>query len=94
MTVASKRHLSALHELPCVVCLNVHGRKCNAQEAHHVEAARGSWSDFATVPLCGACHDLLHAMHRRAYYRAFKLDDVKLMAWTIELLWKHDKIAA
>lgn len=86
MSAAAKRHLSKIHTLPCVVCLNCYGQRKNADEAHHLEAYRGDHSDFATVPLCKDCHDSLHAQHRRAFYNAHKLDDVKLMAWTVQLL--------
>ncbi len=86
MTAATKRHLSIVHTLPCVIHLNCYGQKVNAEEAHHLEFVRGEHSDFATIPVCESCHDELHEMRRRAFYRAHKLDDVKLLAWTIELL--------
>jgi len=91
MSAASKRWLSLLHRLPCVVCLNAYGITRRADEAHHIESVRGDHSDFAAVPLCKACHDGLHHSRRRAFYRAHKLDDVKLLAWTAKeverLLW-------
>ena len=92
MTAASKRYLGLIHRLPCVVCLNCYGWNRNAHEAHHIEFVRGEHSDFATIPLCGSCHADLHKDRRRAFYRAHKLDDVKLLAWTAEqlakLLWE------
>lgn len=99
MSSAGKRYISLLHQLPCVVCLNCYGREKNAEEAHHLEAVRGDHSDFATVPLCRQCHGELHECRRRAFYRAHKLDDVKLLAWTAEqlerLLWSTgQRIAA
>ena len=99
MTVASKRYLSLIHKLPCVVCLNSYGRYKAGEEAHHIEFVRGEHSDFATVPLCGSCHDEMHASRRRAFYRAHKLDDVKLLAFTTreleKLLWQRgQRIAA
>lgn len=86
VTVASKKHLAVVHTLPCVVHLNCYGEKKNADEAHHLEFVRGVHSDFATIPVCESCHDELHEMRRRAFYRAHKLSDVKLLAWTIRLL--------
>lgn len=82
----ARRHLAKLHSLPCVVCLNCYGRRVNAEEAHHLEFVRGSHSDYATIPACKECHDELHHLRRRAFYRAHKIDDVKLLAWTIKLL--------
>jgi len=86
MSAASKRHLATIHTLPCVVHLKCYGRRVRADEAHHLEFVRGEHSAFATVPACKSCHDELHKLRRRAFYRAHKLDDVKLLAWTIELL--------
>jgi len=81
-----QRHLSIIHTLLCVVCLNCEGKKYRAEEAHHIESVRGDHSDFATVPLCAHCHKLLHGMSRAGFYRMYKLDDVKLLAWTIREL--------
>lgn len=99
MSAASKRWLGLIHRLPCVVCLNAYGKRVGAVEAHHLEHVRGEHSDFATVPLCDPCHDELHDSRRRAFYRAHKLDDVKLLAWTAreveKLLWETGlKVAA
>lgn len=88
MTAASKRYLGLIHRLPCVVHLKRYGEHIQADEAHHLEFVRGEHSDFATVPLCKACHNGMHHMHRRSFYRAHKLDDVKLLAWTAEQLEK------
>ena len=86
MATRSKRHLAKIHTLPCVVCANCYGRSVKAEEAHHLESVRGTHSDFATVPLCHDCHAQLHGASRRGFYLAHKLDDVKMLAWTIELL--------
>lgn len=92
MSAASKRYLGLIHRLPCVVCLYAYGRRVRAAEAHHLEHVRGEHSDFATIPLCHACHEGLHQSRRRAFYLAHKLDDIKLLAWTVEqleaLLWR------
>lgn len=85
-TKAKRLHLAKIHTLPCIVCLNCYGKSKRAEEAHHIEAYRGDHSDYATVPLCKSCHDELHRRHRRAFYLAHNLDDVKMLAWTIELL--------
>mgnify|MGYP001439509447 CR=1 FL=1 len=87
--MSPKDYLGVIHTLPCVVCLNCYGRRTRAQEAHHLEAYRGPHSDFATIPMCKSCHDDLHQRHRRAFYSAHNLDDVKLMAWTIKLLMEQ-----
>ena len=86
MSAAGRRHLARIHMLPCVAHLNCYGQTVNFDEAHHIEFVRGEHSDFATIPACKSCHDELHERRRRAFYRAHKLDDNKLLAWTIELL--------
>lgn len=85
MTVASKFWLDLIHALPCVIHLKAYGERVFADEAHHLEFVRGDHSAFATIPVCKGCHDELHQLRRRAFYRAHKLDDVKLLAWTNEL---------
>jgi hypothetical protein len=91
VSAASKRWLDLIHRLPCVVHLNCYGQRLPSEESHHLEFVRGEHSDFATVPLCKSCHDAMHAYRRRAFYRAHKLDDVRLLAWTSReverLLW-------
>jgi hypothetical protein len=82
----AERHLARIHALPCVICLNCKGERVNAAEAHHLEAYRGEHSAWATVPLCKACHSLLHTMHRKPFYALYNIDDTKLLAWTIKLL--------
>jgi hypothetical protein len=96
MSAASKRYLSLIHTLRCVVHWFCYGQLRNADEAHHLEFVRGDHSDFATVPVCGSCHDELHESRRRAFYRAHKLDDVKLLAWTAQLIQEQRemKVAA
>lgn len=85
-----REYLAHVHTLHCVVCLNCYGKYRPAQEAHHLEASRGEHSDWAVAPLCHDCHTELHGQHRRAFYRAHKLDDTKLLAWTIKQLMSQD----
>ena len=85
MSAAGSRYMGLIHELPCVVHWGCYGTLRNCDEAHHLEFDRGPHSDFATVPTCEECHHGLHKAHRRAFYRAHKLDDVKLLAWTNQL---------
>ena len=84
-----REYLSLLHELNCVVCLNCYGKNRPATEAHHIESVRGDHSDFAAVPLCRDCHVELHAASRRAFNLRHKVDEIKLLAWTVELVINH-----
>lgn len=93
MTSATERHKKRIRSLPCVVCLHCYGKRKKADESHHVEAYRGDHSDWATVPLCKSCHDHLHAAHRKPFYLMHNIDDIKLLAWTVQLLME-DKSAS
>jgi len=88
--VNGREYLSLLHELHCVVCLKCYGKYRPATEAHHLESIRGDHSDFAAVPLCGDCHAELHSARRRAFNLRHKVDEIKLLAWTVELVVNHD----
>lgn len=79
-----REHLALIHTLPCIVHLKCYGQNVNADEAHHLEFVRGDHSARATIPLCETCHEGMHEKRRRSFYRAHKLDDCKLLAWTIE----------
>lgn len=89
MSAAGKTYLALLHDLPCVVCWFSYAHHVRSDEAHHLESVRGEHSDFATVPLCKECHDTLHRRSRKAFYRSHKLDDVKMLAHTAELVQEH-----
>lgn len=86
MSAAGGRYLALIHTLPCIVCLRCYGRVVKADEAHHLEFVRGEHSDHASIPACKSCHDELHESRRRPFYLAHKLSDVKLLAWTAELV--------
>ena len=86
----SHAHLARIHTLNCAVCRFCYGKYRPAQDAHHVEAVRGAHSDWAVVPLCRQCHGELHESRRRAFYSAHKLDDVKLLAYTIKMLMEQE----
>lgn len=82
----SADYLARIHTLPCIIHLRCYGQRIAADEAHHLEFVRGAHSDYATVPLCRGCHIEMHQRRRRAFYRAHKINDVKLLAWTVREL--------
>ena len=85
-----REYLSLLHDLNCVICLECYGKHRPAQEAHHLESIRSGHSDYAAIPLCHECHSGLHGARRRAFYLAHKVDEIKLLAWTIKQVVNHD----
>jgi hypothetical protein len=57
-SMACKRHMAAVAELPCVIC------GARPVQVHHCISGRYAQrraSDFDTIPLCRGCHDELHA---------------------------------
>lgn len=62
MTVASKRHMNEVAQLPCLVCWRVSGTKTQS-ELHHIAVGSGQRSDFAVAPLCVEHHRGASGLH-------------------------------
>jgi hypothetical protein len=73
-------------ELPCVLCGT---EPC---EVHHLREGQGMSqraSNFLTIPLCPGCHRGPSGIHGdRSLMRIQKLDELDLLALTIEALAK------
>jgi hypothetical protein len=83
----SKRHLTRVRSLSCVLCANL-GLGQSPAEVHHVfdTAAR---SDYLTVALCPEHHrgpSGFHGLGQRAFERRYKVSEAQLLAWTIATL--------
>ncbi len=91
MSAASKRHLTRVAALGCILCRHLDRGETPA-EIHHLREGQGAaqrGSDFTAVPLCPACHrgaDGLHGLGVRGFQRRYKLDELDLLAMTIEAL--------
>ncbi len=84
MSAAGKRHMGRVAALPCACC-GAHG-----VHVHHIREGQGMSqraSDFLTVPLCPECHTGPNGLHgNRSLMRIRKLDELDLLAMTIEAL--------
>lgn len=84
MSAAGKRHMGRVAALPCACC-GAHG-----VQVHHIRAGQGMSqraSDFLTVPLCPDCHTGPNGLHgNRSLMRIYKLDELDMLAATIERL--------
>ena len=84
MTKNESRYLSRVAELPCVLCGD------QPVEIHHLRSGQGMAQRAAhwlCMPLCPTCHRGTHGVHGdRQLLKAQKLDEVDLLARTIEAL--------
>ena len=85
-------HLERVSGLPCVICYFKLGKKTYGCEAHHTGDAEER-DDHAACPLCNEHHQGptgIHGMHRRPFYRFWKITNQWLLARTNELLEKFN----
>ena len=77
-------HMGKVAELPCACCgtTGVH--------VHHIREGQGMGeraSHFLTIPLCPDCHTGPNGIHgNKSYMRIRKLDELDMLATTIEAL--------
>lgn len=81
-TAAEARHIERIKAMPCGVCGHP------APSVAH-EPEQGLW--FAAIPLCEDCHVGEHnGWHRRkAIWNVLKLDEMKVLAATVEKLMEQ-----
>ena len=84
MTQAERAHLEQIAALPCACCGD------EPVQVHHIREGQGMSQRAAhwlAVPLCPECHTGPHGLHGdRALLRIRKLEELDLLAWTIEQL--------
>ncbi len=74
--------------LGCIVCRAVYGIATAAQ-IHHVREGQGlgqKASDWLVIPLCLNHHTGPEGIHQARFYMRFKLDELDLLAMTVEAL--------
>jgi hypothetical protein len=91
MTVRERAHKSRVAELGCAVCRRL-GLGETPAELHHVREGQGMSqraSDFLVIPLCPSHHrgsEGLHGLGTRGFERRYGVDELGLLAETIEAL--------
>lgn len=91
MSNASKRHLSRVAALGCILCRHL-GTPGTPAEIHHLREGQGAaqrGSDFTAIPLCPEHHrgaSGLHGLGTRGFAARYRLDELDLLAATIEAL--------
>jgi hypothetical protein len=89
MSAAGKRYMGKVAKIGCVLCAHLgHGKV--AATVHHLRAGQGTGersSHFLTIALCPDCHQGPNGLHgNRSLMRIAKLDELDLLALTIEAL--------
>lgn len=83
MTVAAKRWMARAAELGCLIC-------GSPAQLHHIREGQGAAQraqDFLVIPLCKSHHTGSEGIHsRKTFYMRHKLDELDLLAMTIERL--------
>ena len=92
MSAASHRYLGRVASLACVLCTHLdmpqEGRTC----VHHVKEGTGigeKSQDWLTVALCHEHHQGasgVHGLGTKGFYTRYRLDEMDLLAMTIEAL--------
>lgn len=84
MTKAERRHMDRVASLPCMVC------GADGVHVHHVREGQGMAqraSNFLTIAVCPDCHTGPRGIHGdKSIMRVMKLDEMALLAMTIEAL--------
>jgi hypothetical protein len=91
VTKAEQAHKSRVAELGCAVCRRL-GLGETPAELHHVREGQGMSqraSDFLVIPMCPEHHrgaSGLHGLGTRGFERRYGVDELGLLAETIEAL--------
>jgi len=89
MKIAEKHYMSGVASLGCILCRHL-GHEGTPAELHHVREGQGMSqraSNFLVVPLCPEHHrgaSGLHGLGTRGFQTRYKLDEMDLLAMTIE----------
>jgi hypothetical protein len=91
MNKAEKQHKAALAEMPCAICVRIHGPHPGGNvELHHLRTGGWGKGDYLTlIPLCYHHHQGakgIHTMGTKAWERHFDVSQHDLLAETIEAL--------
>ena len=91
MTKAERAHLAKIAALGCILCRTLELGETPAERLHLREdqGLGQRASHFLTVPLCQEHHrgrSGFHGLGRRGFYQRYKLDELDLVALTLEAL--------
>lgn len=92
MTTASeKSYMGRVAEGVCILCEALGCEGDTPVNLHHVREGQGMGQkaqNWLVIPLCPTCHQGRHGIHGdRALLRLAKLDEIDLLAMTIERMF-------
>jgi hypothetical protein len=91
-SLAERHHMEAVASIGCVLCRHLGAPQQSATSLHHVKEGQGlsqRAEHWLTVPLCFDHHqgpNGLHGLGTKGFYTRYKLDEMDLLAFTIEWL--------
>ena len=91
MSNAGKRHMGRVASVGCIVCRHL-GYGTTPAQVHHIREEQGASQrahDCLTIPLCPEHHrgaGGLHGLGVRGFAARHKLDELDLLAMTLEAL--------
>lgn len=94
---AERRYLDRVASLGCVLCRHL-GLGATQAEIHHLKEGEGLSQrapHWLTIPLCAEHHrgaNGLHGLGTKGFYLRYKLEELDLLAFTIE--WLNSKQTA
>ena len=92
MSARGKRHVWRVKSLPCVLCKHLGLDAYPPSDAHHIREGQGAAQradDMLTAALCKEHHQGasgVHGLGRKGFYSRYKLDELDLLAMTLEAL--------
>jgi len=99
MRKAERKHLSAVADLGCILCLHL-GYGATPAEIHHLRHGMGMGqrnSNYNVVPLCPEHHrgaTGFHGLGRRAFERMYGLTELELLVMASGLLERKNPSTA
>lgn len=92
MSAAGKRHMGRVASLSCVLCEHLGILQEGRTTVHHIREGQGASQraeDTLTTALCHEHHQGasgIHGLGRKGFYNRYKLDELDLLAMTLERL--------
>jgi hypothetical protein len=92
MSAKGHRHVGRVKSLPCVLCKHLGFDAWPPSDAHHIREGQGAAQradDMLTAALCKEHHQGasgVHGLGTKGFYARYKLDELDLLALTLEAL--------
>ena len=92
MSAAGSRHMERVAGLPCCVCEHMGRPHVYGVQVHHIREGQGAAQradDMLTIPVCHEHHlgaSGIHGLGRKGFYARYKIDELQLLAATLEKL--------